>query len=137
MEKSKGFTLIELMITVAVIAVLAGIAYPSYNAYIIRGKLAEGHSALSDGRVKMEQFFQDNRTYEGGKAPANTANFEFKAEDLSKTAYTLKATGLGTLDGFVYTLDQNNAKKTTAAPDGWKAAVMPASCWIVKKNGVC
>jgi type IV pilus assembly protein PilE len=140
MKTSKGFTLIELMITVAVIAFLAGIAYPSYTAYLIRGKLAEGHSALSDGRIKMEQFFQDNRTYVGGPAPAATANFTFAVTNPGATpasSYTITATGLGSLAGFVYTLDQNNAKITTAAPSGWAAAAMPASCWITKKNGVC
>ena len=137
MKTSKGFTLIELMITIAVIAFLAGIAYPSYTAYLIRGKLVEGHSALSDGRIKMEQFFQDNRTYVGGPAPAATANFTYAPSDLTASTYTLTATGVGSLAGFVYTLNQNNAKATTAAPSGWAAAAMPASCWITKKNGVC
>ncbi len=142
MKTSKGFTLIELMITVAVVAVLASIAYPSYTAYLIRGKLAEGASALSDGRVKIEQFFQDNRTYIGAPKPANTANFTFAVTNPGtppndKNTYTLTATGIGALAGFVYTIDQNNAKITTAAPDGWRAGTMPAACWITKKNGVC
>jgi hypothetical protein len=39
--------------------------------------------------------------------------------------------------GFTYTIDQNNAKATTAAPAGWAAATMPAGCWIKSKNGGC
>ena len=151
MKTSKGFTLIELMITVAVVAVLAAVAYPSYTAYLIRGKLAEAHSALSDGRVKTEQFFQDNRTYTSATLGANgcpttlrlspdTENFQYRCSDLTATTYTLSAVGRNSLTGFVYTLDQNNAKKTTQAPSDWKTASMPgtpASCWITKKNGVC
>ena len=148
MRASKGFTLIELMITVAVVAVLAAVGYPSYTNYLIRGKLAEGASALSDARVKMEQFFQDNRSYTSAtlgangcpttfRAPPDTINFQYRCTDLSATTYTLNAVGRDSLAGFTYTLNQNNAKVTTAAPSGWAAAAMPAPCWISKKNGVC
>jgi type IV pilus assembly protein PilE len=143
MKTSNGFTLVELMIVVAVIAFLAAVAYPSYTAYVIRGKLAEGTSALSDGRIKMEQYFQDNRTYVGGPAPAAipNANFTYGVTNPGNTAtaptYTITATGVGGATGFVYTIDQANAKRTTAAPAGWAAAAMPASCWILKKGGLC
>jgi type IV pilus assembly protein PilE len=137
MKTNKGFTLLELLMVVAVVAILASIAYPSYNDYIIRGRLAEGMSALSDGRVKMEQFFQDNRTYAGGPAPAATSSFTYAAGNLSATTYTITATGNGRVLGFVYTIDQNNVKSTTAAPAGWAAAAMPTTCWITRKGGIC
>ncbi len=137
MKTNKGFTLLELLMVVAVVAVLASISIPAYNDYTIRGKLAEGMSALSDGRVKMEQFFQDNRTYAGGPAPAATSTFTYAAGNLSATTYTITATGNGRVLGFVYTIDQNNVKSTTAAPAGWAAAAMPTSCWIARKGGIC
>jgi type IV pilus assembly protein PilE len=148
MKTRNGFTLVELLVVVAVIGILAAIAYPSYTSYVIRGKLAEGTSALSDGRVKMEQFFQDNRTYSSATLaangcpttlplPATTTNFSYSCSGLSTTAYTISATGTGGVTGFVYTINQNNAKATTAAPAGWAAATMPASCWISKKGGAC
>ncbi len=58
-----GFTLIEVMIVVAIIAILASIALPSYNDYVRRGQIQEAFGYLSDSRVKMEQYFQDNRNY--------------------------------------------------------------------------
>jgi type IV pilus assembly protein PilE len=139
MKTRNGFTLVELLVVVAVIGILAAISYPSYTAYVIRGKLAEGTSALSDGRVKIEQFFQDNRTYVGAPAPAATDNFTYALTNGTPPAstYTLTATGRATTTGFVYTIDQNNVKRTTAAPTGWAAATMPATCWISKKGGSC
>ena len=70
MNKQSGFTLIELMIVVAIVGILATIAYPSYSDYVIRGRIPEATSALAAKRVQLEQFFQDNRTYVGAPACA-------------------------------------------------------------------
>jgi type IV pilus assembly protein PilE len=149
MTTNKGFTLLELLMVVATVAVLASISIPAYNDYVIRGKLAEGMSALSDGRVKMEQYFQDNRTYAVATPAANgcpsttipvpvtSSTFSYACSNLTATTYTLTATGTGRALGFVYTIDQTNTKSTTAAPSGWAAATMPTTCWIVRKAGVC
>ena len=60
---SHGFTLIELMIVVAIIGLLAGIAYPQYGQYVIRGKRSEGRAALMDGAARLERFYSDNNRY--------------------------------------------------------------------------
>jgi type IV pilus assembly protein PilE len=127
----KGFTLIELMIAVAVIGILVGVALPAYTDYATRGKLVEGTSALSDGRVKMEQFFQDNRTYFGGPAPASTTNFTYDSSNLSTTTYTITAIGIGGLSAFSYTIDQTNTK---ASNTPWGNC---ATSWVTKKGGAC
>lgn len=134
MEVQRGFTLIELMITVAVIGILMAVAVPAYTDHVTRGKLVEGTSALSDGRVKMEQFFQDNRTYVGAPAPAATTHFSYVASNLSTTTYTITATGIGNLSTFSYSIDETNTKRTTHAPAGWGA---PATCWLRNKGGEC
>ncbi len=63
MTPSFGFTLVELMITVAIVGILASIAYPSYTAHIIRSDRAEAVSELLRIANLQEQFFVDNRQY--------------------------------------------------------------------------
>src|SRR6202043_2582899 len=63
-----GFTLLEVMIVVAIVAILAAIAIPNYSDYVKRGKIIEATSGLSDLRTRYEQYFLDNRTYVGGCA---------------------------------------------------------------------
>ena len=149
MQRKTGFTLIELMIVVAIIGILSLIAMPMYSDYVTRAKIVEATSALSDQRVKMEQFFQDNRTYAGACvagtiAPplASTNNFDFACTPAPAAAtYTVVATGKGSMLGFVYTIDQSNVRSTTGvtAKSSWSAAAgaLPKTCWILKPDGSC
>lgn len=139
MRYEKGFTLIELMMVVAIIAILSAIAIPSYADYIRRGKITEAVSSLSDIRVRQEQYFQDNRTYANGAdcgaVATATANFSFSCSASTATAYVATATGIGSMQGFVYTVDQSNARSTTiTGVSGW---IGSNSCWIVNKGGAC
>ena len=96
LTESRGFTLIELMITVAIIAILAAIALPNYTQYVVRGKIAEGTSELAQWRNRMERFFQDNRTFDGGceaTKPASTKYFTYSCVAADES-YTLTATGI-------------------------------------------
>jgi type IV pilus assembly protein PilE len=139
MKAQSGFSLIELMIVVVIIGILARFALPAYNDYVTRGKLVEATSALSDGRVRMEQYFQDNRTYVGGPAPSAPppTNFNYDAGTPTATTYTLTATGTGSLAGLTYTIDQGNTKTTTATSTFVWGAMSSTSCWIVKRGGGC
>ncbi len=134
MSGSRGFSLIELMIAIAIVAILAGVALPSYNDYMTRSRFSEAHAALAAGRVNAEQYFQDNRTYVGMPCPANTDLWTFNCATAAAT-YTITATGRNAMDGFAFTVDQDNARRTTAVRAGWGAA--PYECWIVAKAGRC
>jgi type IV pilus assembly protein PilE len=130
----KGFTLVELMIVVAIIAILASIAIPAYSDYVTRSKIAEGLSGLSDGRVKMEQYFQDNHTYAGMSDPVDSDHFSYAYSSLGISAYILTATGKNEMSDFSYSIDQDNVKKTVSLKSGWGSA---GDCWIDKKGGAC
>lgn len=139
MKQQNGFTLIELMITVAIVAILAAIALPSYTDYVTRGKIPDATSGLANKRVQMEQYFQDNRTYVNAPACNNDTTtsqyFDFTCNPAATaTTFTLQATGKGTMTGFTYTVNESNTKATTAVPTGWTTN---ASCWVTKKGGAC
>lgn len=143
MKAQKGFTLVELMIVVAIIGILATVAMPAYTDYVTRGKLAEAQTELASTRVKLEQYFQDNRTYTGAcaaetVAPLPIGKYFTYACALSPSTFTVTATGItaqGT-GGFSYTINQDNTKTTASVPTGWSLP-SPNTCWVTKKGGVC
>lgn len=147
MKTQNGFTLIELMIVVAVIGILAAVALPSYQDYITRGKIPDATSGLASKRVKMEQFFQDNRTYLAVAPQTNDCDadnttsqyFDFSCDGAATaTTYTLQAVGKATMAGFKYTIDQAGTRVTTmSAPATTKGWAGNASCWVTKKGGMC
>ena len=147
MQKSAGFTLIELMIAVAIIGILSAIALPIYSDYVLRGKLPEAYTTLSDMRVRMEMFFQDNpgTGYTGACADTTVAGyiagngvryFTYACNAPTATTYTLTATGVAAegAGGFTFTVNELNQKATTAVPSGWTTNT---TCWVRRKGGIC
>lgn len=141
-----GFTLIELMITVAAIAILAAVALPAYSDYVVRGKLVDATNGLSALRARMEQHFQDDRSYlkvnsetpcaTTELAKVATSNFTFSCSNLTDGTYTATATGVGGLADFSYTIDQDGAMVTTGLKSGWGTTPI-SGCWVTRKGGTC
>jgi type IV pilus assembly protein PilE len=140
-RRPHGFTLIEAMMTVAIVAILGAIAYPQYVEFITRSRIIDGTSKMSNFRVQMEQYFMDNRTYLNGAA-CGVPNIVAGAQDYfgitclgTATTYTITGQGVGPMANFKYTVDQTNARQTLNANPGWNFA--GSTCWVTKKDGTC
>lgn len=136
---SKGFTLLEVMVVLVIVGILTTLAMPSYRRYVQQGKVVEAHSMLTTHRIKMEQSFQDNRTFVGACAagtstalPTSTTNFAVSCSNLDVSTYTITATGAGGAAGFVFTVNQDGAKTTSGVPNGWTAST---TCWRTSPSG--
>jgi type IV pilus assembly protein PilE len=142
-SRSKGFTLIELMIVVAIVAILTTIAYPNYRDYVIRGQLVDATQGLAAVRANMERFFQDNRTYltVGTFVPPCTAapvaygKFNISCAATATTFTATAVGGAGTLTGFTFTVDQANTQATVVAPPAPATFLSCPTAWVTKTGG--
>jgi len=145
-RRAAGFTLIEVMVAVAIVAMLAAVAIPSYQSYVRRGQLSEAFTTLADMRVKMEQYYQDNKFYGQsatnaacatlsgyGAFPVTTKYFSVKCDAGGAPSQTYMLTAEGTAgltSGYDYTLNQAGTKGTAKFAN----ATSTAACWLTKPN---
>ncbi|WP_374318362.1 type IV pilin protein [Aquabacterium sp.] len=133
MKRVAGFTLIELMITVAIIGILGAIAYPSYTSYIARGRRSDAQKALLEAAQYMQRYYAGHNTYSTGDAttpnvtlpsPLNqspsqgTAVYNITVTNSSATGYTVNATPVsgGLMAGDMcgnFTLTHTNVRGVT------------------------
>lgn len=124
-----GVTLIELMIVVAIVAILSAIAYPSYRQFIVRTNRSEAKIALLSVQVAEEKWYLQHSTYTGTLSDLGVAattpkgNYAISMSGISATGYTATATPAGgqtddTTCG-TYTINQSGDKTPTSA-ECWK-----------------
>lgn len=132
--QARGFTLIEMMVTVAIVGILSAVALPVYSAYVLRARTTEAFTVLGALQPSAEQYWSNNRSFTNLPAPAATANFNYTVVGTDST-YLAKATGINKMAGVEYTLDQAGARATTIATlPGW---ITSTTCWVDRKGGVC
>lgn len=140
----RGFTLIELMMAVAIVGILTAVAYPNYRNFVVRGHLVDATTALSSFRADMERHFQDNRSFATvgtfttpcavAESARTVGNFVISCAAVGATSYTLQAVGRGPVAGFTFTVTHQDVRATTAAPSGWTTC---ATGWMLKKGQTC
>lgn len=132
MKANKGFTLIEIMIVVTIIGILMAIAVPAYREHVRRSKVADVTASLSELRIRLEQRYQDNRTYVIATPALPTSEyFDFAYTILEKENYLITATGKKDMSGFAFTVNQANERTSKA----W--GVDGLSCWIMREGQTC
>jgi type IV pilus assembly protein PilE len=155
--RASGFTLIEVLIAIAVVGILTAIALPQYNEFVRRSRIVDATSQLNDFRTRQEQAYQDNRRYDDGAGncaiQAQIPVFNAARDNFAFTCtfnpgalggYSLLATGnaaMGMLD-FNYNLivDPTTGaltRTTVNVPASWSGPPVPNTCWQTRKGGKC
>ncbi|NDZ12174.1 prepilin-type cleavage/methylation domain-containing protein [Variovorax sp. WS11] len=128
MRRQHGFTLIELIITVAVIALLAAIALPSYTQYVIRSKRSAAQAQMMDIANRQQQFMLANRGY-ADKAALETGGYRLPDDVSSSYDYSITL-ATGAVPGFTVTFTPKGSQASdvelTLSSEGAKT---PSDKW--------
>ena len=135
-----GFSLVELMIALAIAAIIAAFAVPAYRDHTLRSYLPEMSSGLQLSALRLEQYYQDHRSYvngaECGITLPRSERFLFSCNaSADGQSFVLAAAGRGAMAAFAYTIDQLGQTQTTSLPEGWGTA--PRDCWVMKRGATC
>ncbi|WP_371366735.1 type IV pilin protein [Pseudomonas sp. QL9] len=127
-KRSQGFTLIELMVVAAIVAILAAIAYPSYQQYIIRGKRSGAQAQMMDIANREQQYLLANRAY-ASKSALEAGGYSLPSEVASDYSYDVTV-GSGSPPTFTITFTPSGSQASdgnlTLTSDGTKT---PSSKW--------
>ena len=126
MRAQSGFTLIELMIVVAVLGIIASIALPAYNDFIRKGRRAEAVGDIGQVQLALERWRAENTSYDDCatcEASATSKYYKVEVSEASGTAYTITATAQPPQDS------DTACKTMTLTMTAGTGAKSPANCW--------
>ena len=142
MGRLKGFTLIELMIVVAIIGILGAIAYPSYQSYIMRSKRTIAKVVLADIVAKQTKYYIENRTYgdlsdlpgypndtiginsDGDTVASGSGNYDVSISAATATTFTIQAVAKN-----IQTGDTAGGTSCTPLTINHLGVRTPLDCW--------
>ena len=128
MKKNRGFTLIELMIVVAIVGILVSIAYPSYSAQVRKSRRADAQAALMDIAARQQQMLLDTRSY---AATVAALNITLPASVVQNYTVTV-AVGTTVVPMFTVTATPSGSQvnDTCAAMSlDQSGTKLPSACW--------
>ena len=111
--KQQAFTLIELMISVAIVGILAMIAFPSYQQYLIRGNRGAAQAQMMDIANRQQQFFLANRAY-ASKTALESSGYALPNDVSGKYGYAITV-GTGTPPSFTITFTPTGSQASDGA----------------------
>lgn len=137
--RCRGFTLLELMIVVAIIGIIASIAYPSYTSHMADARRADAQGALTSFANAMERYYTDEGSYSGSTAAevyktqvpvdGGTAYYSLSIQAQTSSSYTLRATPVGVQAGDgMLELDSTGARRWDRNDNGVSTDT-GENCW--------
>lgn len=120
-QVQKGFTLIELMIVVAIIGILAAIAIPAYQDYTIRSQVSEGLTLAASAKTAVSEFYAQT-----GRPPANRIEAGMGTTDTPEDTKGNYVGSLGVVDGVItVTYSSQNNQRANSKIDGKTIKLVP------------
>jgi type IV pilus assembly protein PilE len=138
----RGFTLIELMVTVAVVGILSAIALPSYTQYVQKGRRVDAKNAVQDLALREERFFSTNNHYSKSATDLGFTVFPVDVNASGTSYYSLDVSMPDSADSFKVTATPKDSQTADACyaynidnlgvqtnTDAANAPITTQSCW--------